>query len=142
MTHALHVRDVIRWTDFNEYEGEVHGELDGVPVHGYVLAAPAEQWDSYRPGASLDVDAWLERSGEVERLPAGSPSGLTHVDGVVYDVAGTVAEVDGEQLQVESTLPIRVDLDRTTGSTLPVVKVGDVVRVRGILKIDLPDEDE
>jgi len=126
--------------DFNEYEGEVHGELDGIPVTCHVLAAPVEQWDSYRPGVTLEVDVWVERSGEIETLPVGSPAVLTQVDGVVYDVTGRIVGRDGEQLQVESTLPVRVDLDISTRTELPGLRIGDLVRVRGTLKIDLPDE--
>lgn len=140
-TYSLEVRGVTRWTELNEYEGEVQGVLDGVPVHAYVLAAPADQWERYEPSSTLEVEAWVERSGPVEPLPAGSEPALTHVDGVVYDVAGTIVERDGEQLQVASTLPIRVDLDLSAGTDPPRLAVGEGVRVRGILKVDIPDED-
>ncbi len=106
-----------------------------------MLAAPVEQWDSYRPCATVKVDAWVERSGEVKTLLHGSRAELTQVDGVVYDVVGVVAQRDGEQLQVESTVPIRVDLDLSARSELPELRIGDVVHVRGILKVDLLEED-
>ncbi len=68
MTHTLRVREVVRWTEFSEYEGVIHGELDGVPVTCYVLV-PATEWDSYRPGTAVEVDAWVERTGGVGTLP-------------------------------------------------------------------------
>jgi hypothetical protein len=140
MTYALHVREVIRWTDLNEYEGQVHGELDGVPVTCYVLAAPVDQWTSYRPGATLDVDAWVERSGDIETLPDDSPPELTQVDGVIYDVTGVITEQTGDQLQVESILTIRVDLDLGARTEPCTLRIGQLIRARGILKVDLPDE--
>jgi hypothetical protein len=62
MTYSLRVREVVRWRDFNEFESEVRGELDGHPVTCYVLAAPVEGWDCYLVGATVEVDAWIERS--------------------------------------------------------------------------------
>jgi hypothetical protein len=142
VTHALVVRNVVRWEDFNEYEGEVHGELDGTLVEAYLLGS-IDEWDNvFRPGAALDVDAWIERSGEFETLPAGSPAELKQVDGVVYEITGTVTAVDGEQLLVESALPMRVDLDLGHArANTHGVNVGDTIRVRGMLKVDLPDEE-
>ena len=139
--HRLQVHDVVPWAEFNEYEGEIHGELDGVPVHAYVLVAPVEQWEEYRPGATLEVEAWIERSGGISPRPSGEPSELTQVDGVVYDVAGRIMEVDGDELRLGSTPPLRVDLDLPGGAERPRLKVGDGVRVRGILKVDLPDDE-
>ena len=140
MPHALRVHEVVRWTAFNEYEGEIHGELDGIPVTCYVLAVPVEQWDNYRAGTTVNVDAWIERSAAVETLPEGSQAELTQVGGVIYDVTGPVAARDGEQLQVHATLRIRVDLDLAVGTEAPPLRIGDVVRVRGTLKVDLSDQ--
>jgi len=140
-SHSLRVREVTRWTDFNEYEGEIQGELDGVPVTAYVLVAPLEQWQRYQPSTTLEVDAWVERTGAVEPLPSGGKPELTRVDGVVYDVAGTIVDQDGEQLHVDSRLPIRIDLDLAAGAERPQLAVGDGVRVRGILKVDIADDE-
>jgi hypothetical protein len=143
--HALHVREVIRWTELNEYEGEVHGVLDGMPASCYMLATPVELWDAFRPGATVRVDAWVEsmsgRSRDVRVLPEGSPAELTQVDGVMYDVVGVITQRDGELLHVESVMPIRVDLDVSARTELPELRAGDVVSVRGIMKIELPDHD-
>lgn len=137
MTHTLRVRDVIRWAHLNDYEGVVRGELDGIPVTCYVLAVTAGHWASYRPGAAVRVDAWLERCGEVETLPQASQTALTQVDRALYDVTGVVTRQDGELVQVDSALPIRVDLDPPARSRLPQLQTGDVIRVRGVLKVDL-----
>ena len=106
----------------------------------YVLAVPEEQWDCYPVGATVEVDAWIERSGEVQTPPAGGPAELTQVDGSIYDLTGTVTARDGEQLQVQSTLRIRVDLDLSARIRTPQLRIGDLVRVRGMLKVDLPDQ--
>jgi hypothetical protein len=138
MTHTLRVREVVRWTEFNEYEGVIHGELDGVPVTCYVLV-PTTEWDSYRPGTAVEVDAWVERTGDVDTLPPGSQAALTQVDGAIYEVAGIITQQCDEQVRVDSTLPIRIDLDLPARWQPPQLRIGDVIRVRGILKIDLPD---
>jgi hypothetical protein len=138
MTHTLRVRQVVRWTQFNEYEGVIHGDLDGIPVTCYVLV-PTTDWDSYRPGTAVEVDAWVERTGGVETLPPGSQATLTQVDGAVYEVAGMITQQDGEQVNVDSILPVRIDLDLRARCQPPRLRTGDVIRVRGILKVDLPD---
>jgi hypothetical protein len=140
MTHTLKVRGTKRWSEFNEFEGEVHGELDGVPVVAYLLGVPVEVWDdTFVPGATLQVEAWVElQHGGVEILPPDTPVKLEQVgDGVIYDIVGRLLAQDGEELQVDSVLPMRVDLDWAERfGPPPALRVGDVIRVRGALKIE------
>ena len=130
----LRIRAVVRWTRYNDHEGVIHGELDGVPVTCYVLVVTGH-WDQYQPGMTMPVDAWVERSGDVETLPPASPAALTQVDEALYDVTGVVRQQDGELVQVDSILPIRVDLDPPFRRPPPQLRTGDVVRVRGVMKI-------
>jgi hypothetical protein len=139
MTHTLQVRDVKRWTEYNEFEGQIGGELDGVPVVCYLLGMPAELWDTFQPGATVPVEAWVERQyGGVEIVLPDTPARLEqNGDGVIYDIVGRIVEQDGEELQVESVLPLRVDLDWAERfGEPPVLRIGDVVRVRGALKVE------
>lgn len=143
MTHTLKVRETKRWSEFNEFEGQVHGELDGVPVVCYLLGAPVEVWDdTFRPGATLQVEAWVElQYGGVEILLPDTPAKLEQTgDGVIYDIVGRLVAQDGEELQVDSVLPMRVDLDWSERfGDPPPLRIGDVIRVRGALKIELPE---
>lgn len=139
MTYTLQVHEVKRWSEYNEYEGQVHGELDGRPVVCYLLGMPVELWDAFHPGSSLQVDAWVElQHGGVEILLPDTPVKLEQVgDGVIYDIVGRLLTQDGEELQVDSVLPMRVDLDWAERfGPPPALRVGDVIRVRGALKIE------
>jgi hypothetical protein len=142
MAHTLKVRDVQRWSEYNEFEGQIHGELDGVPVVCHLLGMPVRLWDTFRPGATLQVDAWVERQyGGVEILLPGSPAKLEQAgDGVIYDIVGPVVAQDGEELQVDSVLPLRVDLEWAERfGDPPPLRVGEVIRVRGALKVELAE---
>lgn len=141
MTHTLQVRAVKRWSEYNEFEGQIHGELDGVPVVCYLLGMPVELWDTFRPGATLRVEASVERQyGGVEILP-DSPAKLEQTDdGVIYDIVGPVVAQDGERLQVDSVLPLRVNLEWAERfGHPPPLRIGDVVRVRGALEVKLTE---
>jgi hypothetical protein len=140
MTHTLHVREVARWWEYNEFEGQIHGELDGVPVVCYLLGVPVALWDTVRPGAVLRVEAWVERQyGGVEILLPHSPARLERAgDGVVYDIVGAVVAQDGEVVRVDSVLPLRVDLEWAERfGEPPPLRIGEVIRVRGVLKVEL-----
>lgn len=131
-----------RWTEFNEFEGQVHGELDGVPMVCYAQIAPVEVWDTFQPGATLQVEVWLERQyGGVEiLLPTAAPKLEQTGDGVIYDIVGPLVAQDGEESQVDSVLPLRVDLNwgERYGAP-PPLRIGDVIRVRGAIMIELPE---
>jgi hypothetical protein len=142
MPHVLRVSGVTRWTDLNEYEGEVRGELDGVPVHCYVQSTAVEQWDLYVCGGTLHVEAWFERLGGTAllSLPPGTRPQLTRVDGVVYDVDLVVTQRQLDQLYLDAMLPSRVDLDWPCGRDAPRLQVGEAVRIRAVLKVCLADD--
>ncbi len=142
MTYTLEVNAVKRWTEFNEYEGQVHGVLDGLPVVCYLQGVPVELWDTFRPGATLQVDAWLGRQhGGVEILFPDAPAKLEPAgDGVIYDIVGRVVAQDGEELQVDSVLPLRVDLEWAERfGDPPPLRIGEVIRVRGTLTVELAE---
>jgi hypothetical protein len=69
--------------------------------------------DTFIPGATLQVEAWVElQHGGVEILLPDTPVKLEQVGaGVIYDIVGRLLTQDGEELQVDSVLPMRVDLD-------------------------------
>lgn len=139
--HSLRVRAMRQW-EFNDYEGEIEGELDNVLIRAYVVVRSAAEWDQHPPGSVLDVEVWIERSGAVEVLPTDTTPALVERDVAEYDAVGTVEAVDGEEVRLRSVLPLRVDLDLSarTREAVPTLRADDVVRVRGILKVDIHPE--
>ena len=142
MPRRLTIRALRPWSEFNEYEGEIEGVLDGVPVTTYVVMPSAKHWSRYAADDEVDVDAWLERSGPVVVEDGSDGVAFDQLDGPKYRVRGVVKELDGEQVVLESVLPIRVDLDLGPHGrdAIPEVSVGDRISVDGTLKVDLdPD---
>ena len=74
---------------------------------------------------------------------ASAPPALTQRDGVSYEVVGTVLARDGEQVRLDSVMPLDVDLDLAPFLTrrVPDVAVGDRIRVEGTLEADLDPDD-
>jgi hypothetical protein len=138
MRHTLTVERAVPWPQFNEYEGQIEGRLDGHAVTCKVFLTDGD-WSRIKPGDAYDVDAKLIRDGDVEVLDASAPSALTQRDGVNYEVVGTVLARDGEDVALDSVLPLDVDLDLAPflQRTVPDVAVGDRIRVEGTLEADL-----
>jgi hypothetical protein len=138
MTHTLTVERAVPWAQFNEYEGQIEGRLDGHAVTCKVFLADGD-WSRIKPGDTYEVDARLLRGGEVEVLDANAPPALTQREGVNYEVVGTVLARDGEDVQLDSVIPLDVDLDLAPfmKRTVPDVAVGDRIRVEGTLEAEL-----
>lgn len=138
--HELHP-----WTDTNEYEGEAIITLHGQRLWAYLLL-PAANWNTYSSGYTLEAAYWLERNGEVERLPHLSEPRLDMIRESLHRLVGRVVNVDDEdRLIVESIIPITVDLDDSIflDPPLPKFAIGDTIQITGLLKLDLdPDPDD
>jgi hypothetical protein len=141
MLHNLIIRRLVPWSDFNEYEGEIEGLLDTHEVCCYVLMSSEEEWQAYSPGETKTVNFWLERNGSVTIMEPSNLMTLHQIEGVNYEVIGTVTYVSEETVLLNSVVPMRVDLDLDIGADLlheiPEIHVGDQIRVEGILKVDL-----
>jgi hypothetical protein len=57
-------------------------------------------------------------------------------------VIGTVVTREGDLLQLDSVLPIEVDLDITPGMhrVIPVIATGDTICVEGTFELELLDD--
>ena len=109
------IREVHRWDDLNDYEGQLHGEVDGTPLCVHIVVSSSEgDWESLQPGRAVEVDIWLERSAGIRLQSALNPPVWETLDGPSYLIGSTVSEV--------------VD-DETI--------VGDGVEVRGLMKAEL-----
>jgi hypothetical protein len=140
MRKTMTLRELVPWTRYNEWEGEVTGEIDGRLLSCHVLMANPAGWRSHRSGEVLDIELRLERSGSWSRLPAGAAPSLRQVAGVEYELSGTVLEAEGERLVVDAGLVLEVDLDLPAGQPTPDFARGDGIRVQGQLQADLdPD---
>jgi hypothetical protein len=135
--HTFTVERALPWPQFNEYEGEVHGVLDGHRVSAHVLLI-GESWADLTPGLVREVSATFRRYRDLAKVDPGTPLKLT---GAV--IVGTVRELDGERLTVDSVIGIDVDLDLdvTSERALPAVRVGDRIRVEGEIEIDFDPDD-
>jgi hypothetical protein len=142
MRRTLTVERAVPWTRFNEYEGQIDGRLDGHAVTCHVFLTDGD-WTRVKPGDAYEVEAKLIRDGDVEVLDASAPPALTQRDGVSYEVVGTVLARDGEQVRLDSVMPLDVDLDLAPFLTrrVPDVAVGDRIRVEGTLEADLDPDD-
>lgn len=145
MHYTLTIHKLHPWREFNEYEGHLEGVIDGRELCAYVLMYAERQWNQYAPGDSLPVTLWLERNGPVTILDTPAPPALRQLEGISYEVVGTVSQIDGDSLWLDSVLSLQIDLDPPVASamSLPAVQVGDQVSIVGVLKVDLePDEEE
>ena len=137
MRHTLTIERATPWPQFNEYEGQVEGELDGHRVRAKVFLI-GESWDDLRPGVVREVWAKLVRRGEVAIVGPAQPAVLTE-----DTIVGTIRERADETLIVDSVIPFEVslDLDEIAAREVPDVKPGDRIRVRGELEIDFDPDD-
>ena len=141
MRYTFTITRLVPWSDLNEYEGQIDGVIDGYQLCCYVLLPSGEAWRRYNPGDTLEVDLWLERGGHRDSIqidPSAAPA-LQQLEGVNYQVSGRVTEIDDEMVILESILPLRVDLDTSSAvrHIIPTIREGDLLRVQGVLKIDL-----
>ena len=130
MKHTLIVDRATPWPQYNEYEGQLDGRVDGHPVSAHSTDGG---WDRIAPGDVMEIDLRLVRRGDVEVVDASVPHALDHVGGVDYVLVGTVRERDGELVRVDSTIALDVDLEINPfpQHTVPDVAVGDRIRVEG-----------
>lgn len=143
MRHMLTIERVVPGSDPDEGHGRVEGRLGDRVVMCRVFL-PHADWSRYRPGDALEVDAYVVRNGDVAIVEADAPPSLTHSGGCNYVVVGTVVSRDGEWVELDSVMPLEVDLELSPHlrRTIPDVTVGDRIRVEGSLEVDLePDED-
>jgi hypothetical protein len=144
MPHTLTIKKLVPWSEYNDYEGHLEGVLDSYDICGYLLMYSAEDWHKYEPEQIVEVELWLERTGSVTILNSSASPVLQQLEGVNYEVTGTVTDVTGETLLLNSVFPLRVDLDISSDmkSPLPLeISVGDQIHVVGALKVSLDLEE-
>lgn len=138
------IQRLIPWSEFNEYEGQWEGIANNHQLTVYVQMYSENDWGLYTPGDQIDVRLWLERDGVVERLDKPATPQLRQQQGINYEVIGQVMSVVGEQVQLDTIFPLRVDMDWPVRDLerFPTFKVGDWLKVKGILRLSLDDEEE
>jgi hypothetical protein len=136
MRQTLIVDRVIPWSQYNEYEGQLDGRIDGHPVSCHSTDGG---WDEIAPGDVLEIDLRLVRRRDVEIVDASTPLALDQIDGIEYVAVGTVTERDGELVRLDSIMALEVDLEINPFPqyTVPDVAVGDRIRVSGSFEADL-----
>jgi hypothetical protein len=136
---TLIVDRVVPWSQYNEYEGQLDGRVDGNAVSCHSIDGG---WDEISPGDVLEIDLRLVRRGDVAIVDAATPDALEQVDGIEYLAVGTVTARDGELVQVDSIMALEVDLEINPfpRSAVPDVAVGDRIRVSGTFEADLDPE--
>lgn len=145
MPHTLTIKKLVPWSEYNEYEGHLEGVLDGYDICGYLLMHSAENWHKYESEQIVEVDLWFERTGSVTILNSSALPALQQLEGVNYEVTGTVTHVVGETLMLNSVFPLRVDLDISSDMKPPFpleIRVGDQIHVVGALKVSLDLEEK
>jgi len=131
---------VHRWTDHNEYEGQLEGHVQGLNICPHLLVFSVDEWKQCKPGAEINLDLWLERNGRVTKLNEPGTKEVKQENGINYLVSGPVVEIiSNEEIRIQSTIELRVDLDLSEHSefTIPKLAVGDWIRVDGCLKAEL-----
>lgn len=138
------IQNIVRWPEYNEYEGQMTGTFDQHLVTVYVQMYSGNQWDLYAPGDQLTASLWLERDGAIERMVEPTLPGLKQQQGANYQVGGQVIFIEGEQVYLDVGFPLRVDMDwPVTGrERFPAFGVGDWLRVVGVLRLSLDGEEE
>ena len=138
------IQNIVRWTDYNEYEGQLEGSFNQYPLTVYVQMYSGNDWAYYAAGDQVDARLWLERSGTVERIAGPVTPALRQQKEVYYEAIGQVTSIEGEQVQLDSVFPLRVDMDWPVKGReqFPVFGVGDWLKVVGVLRLSLDDEEE
>jgi hypothetical protein len=138
------IQHIRPWSEFNEYEGQLEGFFGDDWLTVYVQIYSAEEWRALVPGNRLEGEVWLERHGVVEVLAGPVAPALTQQRGVNYELIGQVMSIEGEQVQLDSVFPLRVDMDWPVKGReqFPVFGVGDWLKVVGVLRLSLDDEEE
>jgi len=145
MPHTLTIKKLVPWSEYNDYEGHLEGVLDGYDICGYLLMYSAEDWYKYEPEQIVEVELWLECTGSVTILNSSASPALQQLEGVNYEVTGTVTHVAGETLLLNSIFPLRVDLDLSSDMkplSSPEIGIGEHIHVVGTLKVNLDLEEE
>lgn len=134
--HFFHILSKKRWSDFNEYEGELEGSVGDVKLTAYVCMDSEEDWERHAIGETVRVALRLE-CGTASLADPESPAQLKRLDGVNYELVGTVESAQGDIVSVRSALLLEVDLDSTPHKPHPIpgIKPGDAVRAHGVLKL-------
>ena len=127
----------LKWRQLNEYEGEIHGTIDGFSICVHILVCdPEKEWPILLNSPSVELDIYMERSGSILRLHPSSQVNWEQCEGPSYRIQSRVLKiVDEETFHVEGPFPLRVDIDGTLGFEL---SVGDFVVIEGVLKGELP----
>jgi hypothetical protein len=138
------VHKVVRWTEYNEYEGQMEGAFDEHPVTVYVQVYHEPDWEQYTPGIVVPAQLWLERSGAVERMEGLMAPELRQEKGVRYQAIGKVLAAEGEEVWLDSLFPLRVDMDWPVQGRerFPQFAAGDWLKVQGVLRLDLEGDEE
>lgn len=138
------IQHLIPWSEFNEYEGQWVGIANNHQLTVYVQMYSGDDWALYAPGDLVNVQLWLERDGGVERLDEPVTPQLHQLQGINYEVTGQVVSIAGEQVQLDTVFPLRVDMDWPVRGMdrFPIFGVGDWLKVKGVLRLSLDDEEE
>jgi|GEM_PF-6221114 len=145
MSQTLTIKKLIPWSEYNGYEGHLEGVVDGYDICGYLLMHSAEDWYKYEPEQIVKVNLWFERTGSVTILNSSASPALQQLEGVNYEVTGTVTHVAEETLLPNSIFPLRVDIDLSANMkplSSPQIGIGDHIHVVGTLRVNLDLEKE
>jgi len=133
------VQKTEQWTHINEYEGQLDGIVEKETICAHLLVNEPADWARCTTDTVLDVELWLERTGNIEKFDTATEATLQQLDASSYAITGIVSEiVDEEEMILNTVFPLRIDMDSTEHTTAKIATfaVGDCIQVIGQLKID------
>ncbi|MBE9607903.1 hypothetical protein [Chitinilyticum piscinae] len=134
---ALLLHELVRWDEYNDYEGHCLASWHGRQDCFYLQLQP-DEWDALHPGLCWHAPVFLQRYGRLQHCPAGERvPALIRLDGVNYRVQGEVLAQDGENIVL--AMPwghLQVDLNLRE----PAAMCGQWLRLEGVLQAQWPDE--
>ena len=136
MNEELLLHELVRWENYNEYEGHCLATWHDRMACFYLQLQPAE-WAALQPGMRWNAPVLLQRFGGVRHCPEAQQQPLLEqLSGVNYRVQGEVLSQDGEQIVLGMPWGhLLVDLDERQPDAL----IGQWVRLEGVLQARWPD---
>ena len=147
--YRLSISRVERWTQLNQYEGLVKGDINGRSICLHFVASSEAEWSELLPNTNVDVEVWLAR---VEELPLCQseviPPTLQELTGEAdiahYTAQGKIVDFDkygSIYLETGFLSPLMVDMEipsHLKESWNP--EIGKFIQMLGSLRMDIPDQ--
>ncbi|MDI6104799.1 hypothetical protein QLQ12_40040 [Actinoplanes sp. NEAU-A12] len=136
----MRVSKIEPWAEFNEYEGQLEGEVANTLLTCHVVMNSGELWRQISIGDVVRIDLWLERSGSIGKSLAKDAAELVQLEGVQYRATGEVVASVGEEVLLATDPQLRVDLDIPSTMAFALPRLGESIEVSGTLRAELAED--